>query len=512
MHDVRLLCSLWAALIFALSGCSRKAVADDQAPPARDQRSNGGVMWGANYFPNIPLVTHRGEKVRFFDDVIKDKVVAVNFIYTKCADACPMETARMLEVRRLLGDRVGKDVHFYSISIDPENDTPERLKEYAENWHTGPGWTFLTGKDEDITLLRKKLGVYEADRKKKDHNLSLLVGNQKTGRWMKRSPAENPYVLANQLGSWLHNWKLPGAHDRSYENAPEVRNISTGEELFRARCATCHTVGEGDKNDVETRRVGPDLYNITRQRERAWLERWMMQPDKMLEEKDPIATQLFAQYKNITMPNLRLTKNDVEHLLKYLDDESRAVDRRAELARSAEARAAVVPAAATVPAGAEGAVMPAVADATPAAAGPLPERALAPSRDLLTAYESMRAAFASDDLAGAKSHAAAIADAATKASAEAGAGRQGLLDLAASARAVGAAADVDAARLAFGQLSKGVIALLVGEPKLREGRFLFLCPMASGYKKWVQTSPTLNNPYWGKRMLTCGDKLNDWAI
>jgi protein SCO1 len=498
MHKVT---TIWAAatLALTLTGCSRRPDGD---APARDDRSKGGAMWGANYFPNVPLVSHRGEHVRFFD-LIKDKVVAVNFIYTKCADACPMETARMLEVQKLLGDRLGKDVFFYSISIDPANDTPARLNEYAALWHTGPGWTFLTGKDEDITLLRKKLGVYEADLKKKDHNLSLLIGNQKTGRWMKRSPYENPYVLATELGSWLHNWKLPSAEDRDYAKAPEVRNISTGEEFFRARCASCHTVGGGDKNEVDARRVGPDLLGVTKKRERAWLERWMMHPDQMLAEKDPIATQLFAQYNNVVMPNLRLSKADVDGVLSYLDEETRVVEGRGNYVRAA----------ATVAGHAEAApaATPA-APATPSFAGPLPERALAPARDLLAAYESMRASLAADDLAGARAQVATLADAAAKGSADAGPAPKALLDLGAGARAVGSSSDVDAARLAFGELSKQVVALLAGEPRLREGRFLFLCPMAKGYPKWVQTGPTLNNPYWGKRMLTCGHQLADWAI
>jgi hypothetical protein len=124
----------------------------------------------------------------------------------------------------------------------------------------------------------------------------------------------------------------------------------------------------------------------------------------------------------------------------------------------------------------------------------------------------MRAKLAADDLAGAKAQATAIADAATKASADAGAASKGLLDLAASARAVGSAADIAAARLSFGELSKNVVALIVGTPGLRNGRHLFLCPMATGYQKWVQTSATLENPYWGKRMLTCGKELTSWAI
>ena len=63
--------------------------------------------WGANYFPNVPLITHEGKTVRFFDDLIKDKVVVINFIYTTCPDACPLETARLTELYKILGDRVG---------------------------------------------------------------------------------------------------------------------------------------------------------------------------------------------------------------------------------------------------------------------------------------------------------------------------------------------------------------------------------------------------------------------
>lgn len=503
MHSVRLILPVMIALSLSFTSCSRRAVVDDEATAVQD-RSKGGVMWGSNYFPNVPLTTHRGERVRFFDDLIKDKVVAVNFIYTKCSDACPMETARMLEVQKLLGDRLGKDIFFYSISIDPSHDTPEVLKAYAENWKTGPGWTFLTGKEEDVTLLRKKLGVYTADTKKKDHNLNLVIGNQKTGRWMKRSPAENPYVLATQLGSWLHNWKLPGASNRDYANAPEVRNISTGEELFRARCASCHTVGGGDHSDVEQRRVGPDLFNVTKQRDRAWLERWMMHPDEMLKEKDPLAMQLFAAYNNIVMPNLRLSKADTDQLLGYIDEESRLVERRAQLARGgATVQAAFKP-------GSASDVVPASATQEPI--GVLPDRALAPVREALTGYEAMRERLAADDLAGAQPHAAALAAALSKAAASAGASQKALLALAESARAVGVPAEIDAARLAFGELSRGVVGLLVDNPSLREGRFLFLCPMASGYKKWVQTSATLNNPYWGKRMLTCGTAQTSWAL
>ena len=84
--------------------------------------------WGANYFPNVPLTTQDGTTVRFYDDLLKGKSVAINLIYTSCQDECPLETARLVQVQRLLGDRVGRDIFFYSISIDPKRDTPEVLK------------------------------------------------------------------------------------------------------------------------------------------------------------------------------------------------------------------------------------------------------------------------------------------------------------------------------------------------------------------------------------------------
>ena len=298
------------------------------APAAAPRGDRGGSVWGANYFPNVPLVTHDGQRVRFFDDLIEDKVVAINFIYTTCPDSCPLETARLLEVQRILGDRVGKDVFFYSITIDPEHDTQPVLREFADNWGIGEGWKFLTGDEGDITLLRKKLGVGIEDVQSedfKDHDLNLVLGNQATGRWMKRSPFENPYVLANQLGSWLHNWKTASLERRDFADAPELRQISTGEDLFRTRCSSCHTIGQGDVVELAERRIGPDLYNVSQQREREWLVRWLAEPDEMLEEKDPLAMALLARYKGIPMPNLRLNDRDIAQLLSYIDQESRRI-------------------------------------------------------------------------------------------------------------------------------------------------------------------------------------------
>jgi len=292
------------------------------------QSNTGGSIWGASYFPDVPLTSHQGKQLRFFSDLIKGRVVVINFIYTNCPDECALETARLREVQKILGDRVGNDVFLYSITIDPKNDTVKVLKDYAEKFEAGPGWLFLTGKDADITQLRVKLGLYSAgdkDGKLQDHNLSLIIGNQSTGQWMRVSPHENPYILATQLGSWLHNWKLPTQEQRDYADAPKVRNISAGETLYRTRCAACHKIGAQDT--LGSRPIGPDLLDITKKRAHLWLTRWLMEPDKVLAEKDPLAMELFVRYNNLPMPNMRLNDKDAQALLDYLDEESLRINR-----------------------------------------------------------------------------------------------------------------------------------------------------------------------------------------
>ncbi|TDF86425.1 c-type cytochrome [Pseudomonas sp. H9] len=291
--------------------------------------------WGQDYFPNTPLINQEGQTLRFFDDLIKDKVVAINFIFTTCTDSCPLETARLRQVQKLLGDRVGRDVFFYSISIDPQTDTPEALKHYAEKFKIGPGWQFLTGNKDDITELRQKLGLFIKgvdDGQTKDHNLSLIIGNQSTGRWMKASPMENPYVLADRLGQSLHNWKLASANTNDYASAPTVRQPSVGEQIYRTRCASCHTLG--DTEHAGMRNIGPDLLGVTRQRDRAWLTRWIKEPNVMLEEKDPLALQLYEQYNRLAMPNLRLGEVEISALLSYLDEETERLQQQVPITTS----------------------------------------------------------------------------------------------------------------------------------------------------------------------------------
>jgi protein SCO1 len=139
------------------------------------------------YFPDVILTTHEGKPVRFYEDLIKDKVVVINMMYAECEGVCPGITANMARVQKLFGDQVGRDVFFYSFTLKPEKDDPKALKAYAKMHGAGPGWLFMTGKPADIELLRRKLGFTnpnpELDKDTSQHIGNLRYGNEPLMLW-----------------------------------------------------------------------------------------------------------------------------------------------------------------------------------------------------------------------------------------------------------------------------------------------------------------------------------------
>lgn len=278
------------------------------------------AAWHGNYFPNVALITQDGKTVHFYDDLLKNKKVVINFMYTACGDSCPLETARLSQVRKALGNRLGQDVFFYSISLDPKRDTPAALKAYANKFHVGPGWLFLTGAKADIELVRKKLGQgARADENElTSHSTSLMIGNEATGEWIRDSSLDNPNYIAAIIGTWLSEGRN-NQNVKSYAQAPPVPEYvaDKGGYLFHSRCSACHTIGEGDG-------IGPDLRGVTKARNRAWLAHFIAAPNEALAKKDPLATALFKKYNEVLMPNLRLNETDVQALIGYLDAQSTA--------------------------------------------------------------------------------------------------------------------------------------------------------------------------------------------
>jgi len=140
-----------------------------------------------DYFPNIILRTHDNQPLRFYDDLLRGKVVLINFFYVTCGDVCPLMTANLVQVQAALGERLGREVFMYSITLDPQTDTAEVLKQYAAGYGVKPGWAFLTGQDAEIQRLRRILGLYDRDPRidadKTQHTGLLIYGNEATGRW-----------------------------------------------------------------------------------------------------------------------------------------------------------------------------------------------------------------------------------------------------------------------------------------------------------------------------------------
>ena len=412
--------------------------------------------WGANYFPNVTLTTQDGRSVHFYDDLLKGKVVAINLIYTSCEYNCPLETARLAQVQKLLGDRMGKDVFFYSITIDPSHDTPAVLKAYAEQFGAGPGWLFLTGSKSDIDLVSKKLGLYSPPNpsNKDGHTPSLLIGNEPTGQWARNVATSQPSALARMIGTWMGGSRNAATPTVSYADAPPMAAFDLGAFTYARRCGACHTIGGGGTH-------APDLLGVTDRRDRAWLTRFIAAPNEMRAAGDSTALALRAKYQ-VQMPNLLLTDDEVQAVIGYVAEQSRA-----------PARAS--------PAGA------------PAAA---PRDVDARVGPVLTAYLAIQRTLAGDSVAGLKDRAHDIV-------VDAGKSGPAGQPVVAAAQAFERVSDLASARVAFGKLSDAVLTAVKrsGRPLDADVKVAY-CPMARKY--WLQTGETIDNPYFGASMRTCG--------
>ena len=139
--------------------------------------------------PDVELVDQNGRKIHFYTDLVKGQTVVINFIFTTCTTICPPLGASFARVQKELSDKVGRDVRFISISVDPATDTPERLKAWGAKFHAGDGWTFVTGNKPQVDELLRALGASSARRE--DHSPTVLIGNDAYGNWTRT------YGLAN---------------------------------------------------------------------------------------------------------------------------------------------------------------------------------------------------------------------------------------------------------------------------------------------------------------------------
>lgn len=279
------------------------------------QPAAGAGRWGADYFSNAQVVTQDGETVNFYEDLIRDKIVVISFIFTSCKDLCPINTARLALVAEKLSDRMGEDIFFVSISVDPENDTPEKLKAFRESFYEGPGWTFITGEPSALKAVGYKLG--NRGERPSDHRNEVVIGNDATGEWARNTPFGDIDSLALAIldldPEWRAKVRVPPAEYLTAESYAHLQiSPQPGQALFKKLCSACHTVGVGD-------RAGPDLLGVTERRPVEWLTRFIRDPQALRREKDPVALELVERFPGARMPSFGLSENDAADLITFIE-------------------------------------------------------------------------------------------------------------------------------------------------------------------------------------------------
>lgn len=189
MHDVsrRKFLSLAAAAPLAATFLAKSAPAETpKVWPTVNEESARQRLQKLN-LPNLSLISHEGKRVLFYDDLVKNKVVTFNFFFANCDETCPLVTANLARVQKLMGNQVGRDIHMYSFTLKPEEDTVEVIRSYRQKFGIGPGWSFFTAKPDDMEKLRKAIGFSypdpAIDADKTQHIGNIRYGNEPLMYW-----------------------------------------------------------------------------------------------------------------------------------------------------------------------------------------------------------------------------------------------------------------------------------------------------------------------------------------
>lgn len=180
------------------NGVSRSGQSKDQSSERSQPQASQGEPDGAGVskrdIPDLALLNQDGKRILFYSELLKDKVVAINFVYTTCTAFCTAQGATFAKLQNILGDRLGKSVRLITITTDPETDTPERLKSWGVTFGAKPGWAILTGEknavDEILKALTGDIG------RKGMHSPIVLIGNANKGAWIRDNGLADPERLA----------------------------------------------------------------------------------------------------------------------------------------------------------------------------------------------------------------------------------------------------------------------------------------------------------------------------
>ena len=160
------------------------------------------------YFTDTEVIDQNGNKLRFYSDVLRNRVVLISFIFTNCDYACPMQAQKLKQTRAMMVPAIKDEVWFVTLSVDPERDTPEAMKQFAKKQGVDESrWLFLTGKKENLEFLVKRLGQYTPNIE--SHTTLMLAGNDRTRHWTRVLPMVPPDGIAKQMRSLVE--ETPGS-------------------------------------------------------------------------------------------------------------------------------------------------------------------------------------------------------------------------------------------------------------------------------------------------------------
>jgi protein SCO1/2 len=199
-----------------------------KSPARSNSKLNSAEAQKRAYFTNALLTTHEGKQVKFYDDLIKDKIVVINMMYANCEGICPMATANLLKVQQGLKGRIGRDTFMYSITLRPEQDDPKALKHFAQmHGVKDPGWLFLTGDPDEIETIRFRLFRWDhpgLDNDIDQHTGMLFLFNDNLSRNCK-TPGLGSVRQILQTISWMD--PVPVQAERARKSAAkEVERLN----------------------------------------------------------------------------------------------------------------------------------------------------------------------------------------------------------------------------------------------------------------------------------------------
>lgn len=153
------------------------------------------------------LIDRNGNEVRLVSDVIGDRIVVMNFVYTTCTTICPVLSALFRQVQERLGPQLGDEVVMVSLTVDPARDTPQRLRAYAASHRAAADWRWLTGPKTTVEDVLIGVGAYSVNFE--DHPSMVLVGDGRSGEWKRLFGFPSPDRILEIVGD-LRNKRAEG--------------------------------------------------------------------------------------------------------------------------------------------------------------------------------------------------------------------------------------------------------------------------------------------------------------